>query len=140
MVAFVTAFLLLIAGTALVFAVGMRRPAGKPVTWAEAILGALAVFGLMLLAYGVVPDRWLIMEQNQWGWRKDSIAYVLRFWGRGQIVITKEAVGDIVVTMLYVVFLGAHISLWSLWQKRGQTKEQPALETSTFGRPLVRKV
>jgi len=120
--ALVTSTLLLVLGTALVFRVGMRRPIGTPLTWAEAIVGALFVFMLMLLAYGVVPNAWLLMEQNEWGWRADSIAYVAKFWGRGQVVITKQAIGDIVVTVMYVVFLSAQVALWAVWQKRGKKK------------------
>jgi hypothetical protein len=149
LVAFVTSFLLLIVGTALVFVVGHRRPPGKPITWAEGIVGALWCFGLMLLAYGVVPNQWLLMEQNQWGWRKDSFGIPtpfgtffekgITFFGRGRILISKEAIGDAVVTVMYIAFLAINVYLWSVWQKRGQKPTTPELETSTFGRPLVKK-
>lgn len=142
MAAFVTSLVLLIGVTALVFAYGNRRPVGTPVTWAEAILGSVVVFFLLLLAYGIVPNQWLLWAAGPLKWRADSILYVVKFWGRGKVTITKAALGDIIVTIIYVVELGANIVLWSKWQKRGRKKEAAAaaISQSTFGRPLVRKV
>jgi ferredoxin len=38
----------------------------------------------------------------------------------------------------HVVFLGAQVALWMMWQNRGRTK--PAeLPVSSYGRPLVKK-
>jgi hypothetical protein len=43
-----------------------------------------------------------------------------------------------IAALLYGVFLGLHVTLWSIWQKRGRAKG--ALEpTSRFGRPLIRR-
>ena len=139
MVAFLTSIIVLVIGTALVMLVGSRRPVGTPVTWAEAMLGAVAVFALFVLAYGIVPNQWLLWADNELSWRADAIAYKLSFWDRGTITITKQAIRDIIATVIYVVMLGVNIYLWAVWQKRGQKKETPAIETSTFGRPLVRK-
>jgi hypothetical protein len=140
MAALVTSIVLFLIGIGVVQWIGRHRRPGTPITWAEAVLGAVLVFGLLLLAYGVIPNSWLLMEQNEWKWRADAIAYVVKFWGRGQVIITKQAIGDIVATVIYVVMLGLNIALWSQWQKRGRAREErPAIETSTFGRPLVRK-
>src|SRR5947208_1767005 len=49
-----------------------RRPPGTPLTWAEAIVGASLVFGVLLLAYGVVPNQWLQWADNQLHWRQDA--------------------------------------------------------------------
>jgi hypothetical protein len=38
-----------------------------------------------------------------------------------------------------VVFFALTLYIWSWWQKRGQVKPGTELETSSFGRPLVRK-
>lgn len=139
MVAFVTSIIVLVLGVAVVFGVGNRRPLGTPLTWAEAMLGAVFVFGLFVLAYGILPNQWLLWADNELNWRADAIAYKLSFWGRGTITITKQAVRDVIATVIYVVVLGANVWLWAAWQKRGQKKETPAIETSTFGRPLVKK-
>ncbi|HET7718791.1 MAG TPA: hypothetical protein VFK43_02410 [Acidimicrobiales bacterium] len=149
MVAFITSIIVLVVGTALVMLVGSRRPVGTPLTWAEAMLGAVAVFALFVLAYGIVPNQWLLWADNELKWRADAIGIPspfgtlfedgITFFGRGRVLVTKQAIRDIVATVIYVVMLGANIWLWSVWQKRGQRKDTPAIETSTFGRPLVRK-
>src|SRR5215218_1848134 len=35
------------------------RPQDRPTTWAEAMAGAVGVFFLMTLAYGVIPHEWI---------------------------------------------------------------------------------
>ena len=124
---------------------GKRRPPGTPVSWGEAMLAAVYVFGVLFLAYGVVPHQWLTHEQNQLNWRADRIwighnpaAEVLHLsWF--PFDITFQALGDIIVVMIYGLFLGLQIYMWSWWQKRGKAKPAPELPTSTYGRPLVRK-
>src|SRR5438094_5398955 len=37
---------------------------------------------------------------------------------------TKQAVRDIIVTVIYVVVLGMQIVLWSQWQKRGKKRDE----------------
>ena len=54
--------------------------------------------------------------------------------------ITYEAIRDVVVVVIYGVFLGLQIFLWIWWQNRGKRKAVPALPAaSSYGRPLVRK-
>ena len=139
MVAFVTSIIVLVVGVAIVFWVGARRPVGAPLTWAEAMAASIFITALLLVGYAIVPNQWLAWADNELKWRADAIAYRLSFFDRGTITITKQAARDIVATLIYVVLLGVNIVLWSKWQKRGQKKETPAIETSTYGRPLVRK-
>src|SRR5438105_1246854 len=122
MVAFCASILILIAGCAIVFFVGSRRPPGTPITWGEALVGATFVFGLMLLAYGIVPNQWLKWADNELLWRPDRIMFAASAkWpiiftgakasteaaaGRGRILFTYQALRDIVVTLIYVVMLG----------------------------------
>ena len=54
--AFFVSLAMLVIGIGICIRVGRRRPPGTPFTWGEAFLAATFVFGLMLLAYGVVPD------------------------------------------------------------------------------------
>ena len=49
-----------------------------------------------------------------------------------------EAIRDIVVVVLHAYYFGLIIFLWSYWQKRGQNVSTE-LDTSTYGRPLVKK-
>ena len=127
---------------------GKRRPAGKRVTWGEAMVGALYAYFVMFLAYGVVPHQWLTHADNELRWRKDKLLF-----GPGGILKPKSLGGwfpmtlnyesvlrDNVAVVIYVFFLGLHIFLWLWWQNRGKPKATTKqLLTSTFGRPLVKK-
>jgi hypothetical protein len=130
---------------------GKRRPAGKPVSWGEAMFGSAYAFAIMFLAYGVVPHQFLTWADSELNWRPD----VIWFGPTGQITlpfdiasldtpwfpiqISARAVRDIVATLIYVVFLGLQMWMWAWWQKRGDNKAGTELATSTFGRPLVKK-
>ena len=140
-----TAFLLslfaAIALTLLVIPYAKRRPVGTPLSWGEAMLGAIYAFFTMFLAYGVAPHQWLTHADNELRWRSDKILH-----GPGDVVtkvvpftITYENVRDVIASVIYILFLALQIWVWMWWQKRGQTKPQPELEASTFGRPLVRR-
>ncbi|MFY8159603.1 MAG: hypothetical protein ACOVLJ_09180, partial [Ilumatobacteraceae bacterium] len=58
--------------------------------------------------------------------------------GSFPITVSYEALRDVVVVGLHVYFVGLMIFIFAWWQKReqGGAKE---LETSSYGRPLVRK-
>ena len=73
-------------------------------------------------------------------WRKDAI--LAGPGSKGAMTwlpfsITKQTVRDLVVVVIYLLFFGAMIAAWSLWQNRGKAKPV-AIETSTYGRPLVK--
>ena len=139
MVAFVVSIAVLVAGIGICLLVGRRRSPGTPFTWGEAIVGATFVFGLMVLAYGIVPNQWLKWADNELLWRSDRIRWTITFFGRGRVLVSYQALRDIVVTVIYVVALGAQVALWSAWQKRGRAPAGEVQPTSPFGRPLVRK-
>jgi len=141
--ALITALVITLGLTFLVFPIGKRRPVGKPLSWGEGVAAATYAFFLMFMAYGVVPHQWLTHAQNEKRWRADHIFighnvtadHVLSWF---PIDITLSALGDIVAVMIYAGFLSLHIYMFRWWQRRGQVK--PAeLPTSTFGRPLVRR-
>ncbi|MGB5757854.1 MAG: hypothetical protein WBM50_13140 [Acidimicrobiales bacterium] len=133
-----------------IFAYANRRPVGTPVTWGEAMVGAVYVFFLAFLAYGVIPHQWLTLAENEWGFRADRIVV-----GPGEIIkpislggwfpfnISYRAVSDTIAVVFYVVFLGTQIWMWARWQNRGvrsDAKAKAALaQTSSFGRPLIKQ-
>jgi hypothetical protein len=99
----------------------------------------------MFLAFGIVPHQWIDHADKELGWDRTKIIYgpggILKPQSAGgwnPITLQYEAVRDIVVVVIHVYFFGLLIFIWMWWQKRGQvtTKE---IETSTYGRPLVRK-
>ena len=150
MVALVVSILIVAAGVGICLAVGRRRPPGTPVTWGEAFVAGTFVFALMVVAYGVVPHQWLDFADNELLWRPDRILLGIsssgielgdtarQMQGSGRILISYQAVRDIVAAGLYIVFLVAQMMMWSRWQKRDRltTELEP---TSRFGRPVIRK-
>jgi hypothetical protein len=144
-VAFLTSFIATIILTLAAIPYGRRRPVGKPVSWGEANLAAAYVFGVLFLAFGIVPDRWIAHADADLGWSRDRIVMgpggLLKpqaIDGWMPFTITYEAVRDVVVVLIHAVFFGLIIFMWAWWQGRGKVK--PAeIEVSTFGRPLVKK-
>lgn len=162
-----TGFLASLAVTAImvgiIIYVGKTRKPGTPLTWGEAFIAATFAFALLLMIYGVVPDRWLRWADGELKWRSDKVGIPtgpisnvhvwfinvqghllwpkgLTFGGRGRIQITAQDVRDVVAALLYIVFGLAQIWIWFWWQNRGKaTTKTPELETSAYGRPLVRK-
>ena len=47
---------------------GKRRPIGTPVSWGEAMLGSTYAFGVMFLAFGIVPHQWIDHADKDLGW------------------------------------------------------------------------
>ena len=152
MAAFVSSMIILFIGVAICMYVGGRRPIGTPLTWGEAMVAGTFAFGLMLLAYGIVPHQWLNYADNELLWRPDKLLVGISsagvVWGNdaknlggtGRILINYQAIRDIIATVLYVVFLGGQMYLWSIWQKRGRKKPGDVEEArSRFGRPVLRK-
>jgi hypothetical protein len=144
-VAFLVAFFASIGLTLAAMWYGKRRPVGKPVSWGEAMLAAVYVFGVMFLAFGIVPHQWIDHADKNLGWSRDRIVMgpggILEPQALGGVLpltITYEAIRDIVVVLLHALYFGLIIFLWSWWQKRGQVKTAE-IEVSSFGRPLVKK-
>src|SRR4051812_6117088 len=141
----------------IVVQVGRTRPKGTPLTWGEAFVAAVFVFALLLMIYGIVPDRFLRWADGELKWRSDPIGIPVgpldflgnkenvlfgdgvTFYGRGRILVTKQDVRDLIASLFYIVFGLGQIFMWLWWQKRGAVKPgTPELETSAYGRPLVR--
>ena len=71
-VAFLVSFFASIALTLAVIPYGKRRPVGKPLSWGEAMLAATYAFGVMFLAFGVVPHQWIDHADKNLGWSQDK--------------------------------------------------------------------
>jgi branched-subunit amino acid transport protein AzlD len=132
----------------LVYSFAVERPRGAPITWAEALAGSVAVFGITILVYGSVPHEWLTYADSVLKWREDKM-----FLRHGQQIlgidwpldITGRAVRDTVATLIYVVYFGLHLAGWVAWQKRGERRPLRAVPatapagTSAYGRPVVKQ-
>ena len=152
MAAFVTAMLVVVVGVGICMYVGTKRPIGTPVTWGEAMLAGTFVFALMLVAYGVAPHQWLAYADNTLLWRADKLLVGIStggvVWGQnaknlggtGRIIINYQAIRDIIAAVIYILFLGGQMYVWSVWQKRGRKKPGDVeAATSRFNRPVLRK-
>ena len=135
--------LLLCVASFAIFMALVRRPKSElPVTWAQSMLGATAVFALFLLIYGVVPHEWLTWADSGLNLREDRV--LIDTWA---IDFSGRALRDIVATMIYIFGLGVNTWMWIAWQKRGTAKPKPAAAaatpepagTSAFSRPVTKK-
>lgn len=138
----------LIGSTLMVLAVipyGKRRPMARKATWGESMLASVyLVFGLFL-AFGVTPNEFIKHADQDLGWDRANIIFgpggILRPQSEGgwnPITLQYQAVRDVIVVLIHVYFFVLLLAVWAWWQKR----EKPAskeLETSTYGRPLVKK-
>jgi hypothetical protein len=153
---FFVALFFFLVGLAVIYFVGQRRPPGTPLTWGEAMIAAVFVFGVMVLGYGVVPNEWLKWADNQLLWRPDRIWFAVSTkWpvfftgtdaavksaaGRGRVLVSFQSVRDIIAATIYIVMLVLQVALWISFQKRGRKPATTDVErTSTFGRPVVKR-
>jgi hypothetical protein len=143
--AFIVSFVGTLALSLVIIPFGKRRPVDKPLLWGDALLASTYIFGLLFLAFGVVPHQWIDHADKNLGWSRDKLLFgpggILKpesAGGWNPITLQYEAVRDIVVVVLHLIFIGLFIYLAIWWQKRGDVKPKE-LPTSTYGRPLVRK-
>jgi hypothetical protein len=143
--AFIVSFIAAIVLSLAVIPFGKRRPVGAPLSWGEAMLASTYWFGVLFLAFGIVPHSWIDHADKNLGWSRDKL---LIGWGDflqpqsmggwNPITLQYEAVRDTVVVLIHVVFFALYIYLAVWWQKRGDAKPKE-LPMSTYGRPLVKK-
>lgn len=125
-----------------IFAYGKHRPTDRPTTWGEAMFGAVFVFMLLLLVFGIVPDRWVRLTDNEWGWSVERFLFT-----EGQLLTSPitfpptrmdlKKLSDTVVVIEHLAALVGLPLLWRWWQSRDQVKAVPE-PVSDFGRPLIR--
>ena len=133
--------LLLIVGIGLAF-VWVRQPrkSAEPNTWAGAIAGAVVVFALMTLAYGVWPHEWLTFANSYLNWGKDTFfVQENQFLGGSfpPIDVPRYVGADIVAAGSYFVFGTINVYLFSAWQKRKIAEPGAATEGDDTGEPLT---
>ena len=145
------AFTLSIAVTVLIMGVVVAymrmRPVGAPLTWGEAMFGAMVAFFGMFWIYAVLPHQWLAWADNELNWRSDKLFVgpggILKAQAQGgsfPFTITYVVIRDVIAVGIYGVAIGAHVALWMFWQNRGKRREAAeVVEMSSFGRPLVRE-
>ena len=117
----------------LIFAIGIviayrmtKKPKrAEPATWAQTILGAMAVWGMMALGYGTIPHEWLTFGGAYLNF--NTATFVMRQNRFIHFDITRSVVIDIGTTVIYGIVLVLQVWLFVRWQKR------PVLEPAAEG-------
>jgi hypothetical protein len=137
---------LLLIGIGVILFLAHRPKSPEPATWAVSMVGALAAFSLMLLAYGTVPHEWIVFANSylKWGTAK----YVFQKNRFIHFDVNKQAANDGIAALIYVVLLGLNVYLFSIWQKRPVRQPEPEPDatearqpagTSAYNRPVTAK-
>jgi hypothetical protein len=135
-VAFIMVSLIGLLGVAAVWPVAKRRPVGAPLSWGQAMAGAMYVFFLFLWWYGVIPHQWLTYSSNELGWTIDNLLIEPNAWF--PVTISWLIIRDVIVLAIYGLGVGLHVAAWAVWQDRGKPKPV-SVPASRYGRPLVRE-
>jgi hypothetical protein len=121
-------------GLWLFIAVLSRRPIqpGVEATWAQTILGALGVWIMFVLGYGVIPSEWIIFGNSYLNF--DSSAFIIK---QGQWAtrippfnITRDKIVDGVATLIYIIVLTLNVALFVAWQKRKAAETEADVATT----------
>jgi len=117
-------------------AILIRRPkrSAEPATWAAVVLGALFVWFMFALGYGVIPHEWLTFGNSYLNF--DSSSFVLHKNSIIPFDITRDKVVDSGAALIYVVVLGLNIAFFAAWQKR-KVAEPAAEETAAPESPIT---
>jgi hypothetical protein len=106
------------------------KPA-EPSTWAQTILGAMFVWAMMALGYGVIPHEWLTFGTAYLNF--NTATYVLRQNSFIPTDITRSVVIDIGTTVIYGVVLVLQVWFFVRWQKRPVLELAAVSDTSDTG-------
>ena len=124
---------------------GKRRPVGTPSSWGEAMLASTYIFGVLFLAFGILPHQFIDHVDKDLGWSKDKLIFgplgILKPQSAGgwnPITLQYEALRDTLVVLMHAALFAMYIFIAISWQKRGVVKPKE-LPVSTYGRPLVKK-
>jgi hypothetical protein len=136
---------ILLIGVAVIVFMAKRPKSPEPPTWAQAMLGAIVVFALMLIAYGTIPHEWIVFGNSYHNWGTAKFLFQKNRFVHFDV--NKQAVNDAIAAIIYVVMLVANIALFSMWQKRPVREPEPAdtdaaedrqpAGTSAYGRPMT---
>ena len=108
--------LLFVIGTLIAYRMTRRPKPAEPATWAQTILGALGVWGMMALGYGTIPHEWATFGNSYLNF--NTATFVMH---KNRIIhfdITRSVVADIGVTLIYGIALVIQVWLFVRWQKR----------------------
>src|SRR3954451_16179476 len=109
-----------------------KRPKpAEPATWAQTILGAMAVWVMMALGYGTIPHEWITFGTAYLNF--NTATFVLQRNRFLPFDVTRSVVVDIGTTVIYGVVLVLQVWLIVRWQKRPVLDPSAAQEISEDG-------
>jgi hypothetical protein len=120
------------------FAIGLAAAYGviktpkktnEPATWVQTILGAMFVWFMFALGYGVIPHEWLTFGNSYLNF--DSSSFLMHKNRILHFDITRDKVVDAIAALIYVVVLGLNIYFFAAWQKRKVAEPAAEGEEST---------
>jgi hypothetical protein len=88
----------------------------EPPTWAQCVIGAMFVWTMFALGYGVIPHEWLTFGNSYLNF--DSSSFLLHKNRLIPFDITRDKFLDAVAAVIYVVVLGLNVAFFAAWQKR----------------------
>lgn len=137
------ASLIFIIGIAIAFRMTKKPKPAEPATWAQTILGALAVWGMMALGYGTIPHEWLTFGTAYLNF--NTATFLMKQNHLIHFDITRSVVIDIGTTVIYGLVLVLQVWLFVRWQKRPVLDTEAAAadgaagdEATPSGGPLAR--
>jgi hypothetical protein len=117
----------------------MPKRSSEPATWAQTMLGAMFVWFMFALGYGVIPHEWLTFGNSYLNF--DSSSFLIH---RGQWAsnlppfdITRDKVIDTGAAVIYVIVLGINIAFFAAWQKRKVAEPATDGEAATDSGPIT---
>jgi hypothetical protein len=139
-------------------AIVIRRPkrTAEPATWAATMVGALFVWFMFALGYGVIPHEWLTFGNSYLNF--DASSFLVHKNAIIPFDITRDKVVDAGAALIYVVVLVINVAFFAAWQKRkvaepaadGAAAEETPItggtmfsrlrrskRTSAYGRPVT---
>ena len=134
------ATLIFVIGCVIAYIWTKKPKPAEPATWAQTILGAMGVWAMMALGYGTIPHEWATFGNSYLNF--NTATFLMH---RNRLIhfdITRSAVIDIGVTLIYGIAVVLQVWLFVRWQKRPALEADHA-ETSegeprTSGGPLSR--
>jgi hypothetical protein len=100
----------------------LRRPkrSSEPATWAQTFLGAMGVWVMLTLGYGVIPSEWIIFGNSYLNFNSSTFLLRRDQWGSHlpPFDITRDKLVDGAAAGIYVVVLVLNVYLFVAWQKR----------------------
>ena len=134
-----------VIGCAIAYA-WMKRPkkSAEPATWAATTVGAMFVWIMLTLGYGVIPSEWIVFGNSYLNF--DSASFLLHKNSIVPFDITRDKFVDAVAGGIYIVVLVINVYFFAQWQKRKvrepateavegeETAAQPPTTGGVFGR------